>query len=139
MKNKKNRFADCNHCFKEYNQVKSNQKFCSTSCRVASHNMNKDKNIDISGLKKTELPAIANPKTFNEYILELTKLLAPSAVENLIKTLRGINNSDLSKKLDQIILSQKALDKIIKNQNVLISKIDSLIEPDPPSNFNVMN
>jgi hypothetical protein len=130
--NKKNRMADCQYCFEEYHQKKSNQKFCSTSCRVGSHNLNKQKtSSSLTGVATPEVSS-TQKKSTAEHILDITKVAAVVLGENAVKSAKGVNNSDLSKKLEAMSINQDLLRQIIRNQGVLDAKLKALLDINKP-------
>jgi hypothetical protein len=71
--------------------------------------------------------------------MDLAKSSAPMAIDNIVKSIRGINNSDLSGKLETLKSHEGLLKQIIQNQMVLELKLDMILNQRPPSNFDVMN
>lgn len=132
--NKKNRYADCQHCFKEYVQKKSNQKFCSASCRVGNHNLNKPQARVISRTSQVKVQN-AIKKTNSEHMLDLAKSSAPIAIDNLVKSIRGINNSDLNQKLNVIINNQSEIKQKLNQLLKIEAKIDRLLGNTGHSDF----
>jgi hypothetical protein len=108
LKTKSNRIKHCTHCNEEFTQTKSNQKFCSTSCRVASWKMNKEKKAVIKA-KLDDLPTMRpiEQKTQSTNVLDaaLGTLAVELGIEGM-KTFRGINNNDIIKKLDIVLQNQ---------------------------------
>jgi hypothetical protein len=108
LKTKSNRIKHCTHCNDEFTQTKSNQKFCSTSCRVASWKMNKEKKAVIKA-KLDDLPVMQHTeqktRTTNVVDSTLGTLVGGLVIEGM-KTFRGINNNDIIKKLDVVLQNQ---------------------------------
>jgi hypothetical protein len=108
LKTKSNRIKHCTHCNEEFTQTKSNQKFCSTSCRVASWKMNKEKKAVIKA-KLDDLPVMQHTeqktRTTNVVDSTLGTLVGGLVIEGM-KTFRGINNNDIIKKLDVVLQNQ---------------------------------
>jgi hydrogenase maturation factor HypF (carbamoyltransferase family) len=119
LKTKTNKFKLCTHCSKEFAQSKSNQKFCSTSCRANSWKMNKTKTIVAKADTRTiprELPSLD--------IEDLAKVGGLSLLSNVlvegIKTFKGVNNTDIIQKLDTVLSNQIT---IAKNQQLILNEL----------------
>jgi hypothetical protein len=117
----------CQHCNKEFQIARSDQKFCSTSHRAANHSLKKRLAIKLA-IKDTSVPKFQNspiekeqlptsqPSIIDHNVLQtglvidqqdykstFLKDLAAAALANTaiegIKSLKGVNNSDIMEML----------------------------------------
>ena len=95
MKNKYNRVGTCLHCTKEFLLTRSDKKFCTVTCRSASHQMNTRKTHNVKA------GAVTLTKDNKDHIADVGKAsLAPLVIEG-IKKLRGHANSDILYEIKQ--------------------------------------
>lgn len=127
---KVNRIFNCNHCGGGYSPKRSDQKFCSDSCRSSNHQMNKPK--PVQALEVVKEKQQVNPKSAGKDILT-SGVGAGLAVlgQNLAEKIGGVHNSDLLKEIDELkktIQANNPRDEaMLKLINAIYVKLDNHI------------
>lgn len=129
----------CCYCTREFAISKSTHRFCSTSCRSASHSLSKrflKKDLSqpnkISLVENWQFPLLANEKEGYKpsFIKDAASSSIPYLLGEIVKSLKGVNNSDI---MEAILKNQAGITelqkelKIVKNQLNVKNSI-----PDPP-------
>jgi hypothetical protein len=90
-----NRVGMCLHCAKQFIKSRSDKKFCTSSCRSASHQMNNRKKGSTNKFRKDATNGT------KDHLADVGKAsVAPLAIE-VIKKLRGHANGDILKEIKQ--------------------------------------
>ena len=136
MISKKERIVECTHCRKEFRIVRTGHRFCSNSCRVASHQMEKRS----ANAQKNE-PQLFQPDSVgfpnqiqppapkHEFLINVAGTTVSLAIMEAIKKFMGMSTGDIMmqiKKMEQDQLNfqnetrlkeQKMLEILVKLAN----------------------
>jgi hypothetical protein len=99
-----NRRFDCNHCGTLYRPKRSDQKFCSPSCRSSNHQMNKARDTAV----KTAKPKVDNPTTMKHLGNSFLGSAGANAATQLMEKVGGVHNSDILKAIEKLQKSPNA-------------------------------
>ena len=131
MKSKNIILKNCLHCKEEFVVARSDQKFCSTSHRSANFAMLKRSNLikPLAGIKTLmpEMVIIKDEPAKNQFLKDVGSSSIPVALNEAIKTMRGINDNDQMKLLVEIKNNQvRLLYEISLNNNLIIALNEQL-------------
>jgi hypothetical protein len=112
-----NRRFDCNHCGTLYRPKRSDQKFCSPSCRSSNHQMNKARGTAV----KIAKPKADDPTTVKHLGNTFLGSAGANAATQLMEKVSGVHNSDILKAIQE-------LEKTIQASNPRDQAILSLVQ-----------
>ena len=132
MKSKNIILKNCLHCKQEFAVSRSDQKFCCTSHRSANFAMRKRSNLikPLAGIKSQipETIIIKEEPVKNHFLKDVASSSIPVALNEAIKTLRGINDNDQMKLLKGIKDGQIILMEAIMFNNNLIKELNNQLK-----------
>jgi hypothetical protein len=96
--NKYDRRFQCKHCGNDYVPKRSDQKFCSNSCRSSNHQMNKARGTAV----KISKPKVDNPTTMKPIGNSFLGSAGANAATQLMEKVSGIHNSDILKAIQDL-------------------------------------
>lgn len=122
---KYNRRFVCKHCGSEYTPYRSNQKFCTNSCRSSNHQMNKPKQLKGVEVKRT--PVESNPTPQKSVGYAFLGSAGANATTQLLEKFGGVHNSDILKKIDELKKVQNTISPNDQEMLYLLRKIYKML------------
>ena len=100
-----NRRFQCKHCGNDYVPKRSDQKFCSNSCRSSNHQINKARGAAV----KIAKPKVDNPTTMKPIGNSFLGSAGANAATQLMEKVGGVHNSDILKAIEELQKVQNAI------------------------------